>query len=132
MLITRTQLAKELKCTTKWIDECRKTGRLPEYEPETKLFDRAKALEAWEKWQEEIAQNEEMDGQSDELLASILRRWKARVELLLQDKLDLERKLIFATAARDTYNKLHALTSLEFDRFSRAAAELLTGCKTKT
>jgi hypothetical protein len=131
MLITRTQLAKELKCTTKWIDECRKTGRLPEYEPDTKLFDRAKALAAWEEWQEEIAQNEEMDEQSDDLLQSILRRWKARVELMLQSKLDLERKLIFATAARETYNELRGMIAIEFDRFAQVAPEKLVHCATK-
>jgi hypothetical protein len=132
MQITRTQLAKELKCTTKWIDECRKSGRLPEYEPGSKLFDRAKALAAWQEWQDEIAQNDEAAEASDELLASLLRRWKARVELLLQSKLDLERKLIFATAARDTYDGIHAIVAAEFDRFALGASEAITECKTKS
>jgi len=131
MQITRIQLAKELKCTTKWIDECRKSGRLPEYEPGTKIFDRAKALAAWQEWQDEIAQNDEAGEASDELLASLLRRWKGRVELLLQSKLDLERKLIFATASRETYDDIRAIIATEFDRFAQGASDMLAGCKTK-
>ena len=100
-LITRAQLAKELKITPKWVDECRSKGRLPDYEPGTKLFGREKALEAWKSWQHEV--NDE-DPDSVEYLTSVLRLWRSRVELSRQKAAALWRTTIIAQAAESGYN----------------------------
>jgi hypothetical protein len=119
MLITRAQLAKELKITTKWLDDCRKLGRLPDYEPGTKLFDRAKALAAWSEWQAEV--NDEDEG-SQEYLASVLRLWHSRVELSKQKSIALQQSLMYATEAEGIYNKHRELVRVNLEQWAEEAA----------
>src|ERR1700756_5153482 len=102
MLITRAQLAKELKITTKWLDDCRKLGRLPDYEPGTKLFDRAKALAAWEEWQTE-ANDEDLD--SIDYLESVLRLRRSMTEISRQKVNKLRGETIHVDAVRMAYER---------------------------
>jgi hypothetical protein len=123
MLITRAQLSKELNCTTKWVDECRKSGRLPDYEPGTKLFDRDKALKAWVSWQEEA--NDE-DEDSVEYLTSVLRLWRSRVELSRQKSIALQRSLIYTTEAERIYNAHRELVRANLERWAEESAAKVT------
>jgi hypothetical protein len=102
MLITRNQLAKELGVTPKWVTECRKSGRLPDCSPGTKLYDREKALAHWQEWQARVNQEDE---DSVEYLESVLRLWKSRVKLSNQKALNLQLSTILAGSAKQTYDQ---------------------------
>lgn len=123
VLITRSQLATELKITLDWVDKSRKSGRLPNYEPGTKLFDRAKALAHWESWQKEVNQE---DAGSTEYLESVLRLTRSRVELSRQKLAKLLRALILATDAEQVWTTHRQTILSEFSRLAITASESLS------